>query len=100
MSFIWNEGCQTTFTNLKRQLIEPPILAFPRFDGTEFFLQTDACRQGLGLILAQIQGGKERVIAYGGRALHNAERNYTTTELEALAVVEGIQQIYSISSRS
>ena len=90
--FIWNKVCQTAFENLKTHLIEPPILAFPRFDVTEFFLQTDACEQGLGYILAQLQDGKERVIAYGGRSLHKAEHNYTTTELEALAVVEGIKK--------
>ena len=32
------------------------------------------------------------VVAYGGRALHAAEKNYSTTELEALAVVEGIKK--------
>ena len=71
---------------------EPPILAYPRFDGTEFMLQTDASRVGLGFILAQRQGGKERVIYYGGRALHAGEKHYTTTELEALAVVEGVKK--------
>ena len=71
---------------------EPPILAYPRFDGTEFILQTDASGVGLGFILAQNQDGKERVISYGGRALHKGEKNYTTTELEALAVVEGVKK--------
>lgn len=36
--------------------------------------------------------GEEKVIAYGGRALHATEKNYSTTELEALAVVEGIKK--------
>ena len=84
--FVWNEQCSEAFKILKQKLLEPPILAYPRFDGTEFILQTDASFKGLGFILAQKQDGKERVISYGGRALHNAERNYSITELEALAV--------------
>jgi hypothetical protein len=90
--FVWNDKCNNAFESLKQRLLEPPILAYPRFDGTEFILQTDASCKGLGFVLAQNQDGKERVISYGGRALHNAERNYTTTELEALAVVEGIKK--------
>lgn len=90
--FVWNEKCVEAFETLKQRLLEPPILAYPRFDGTEFILQTDASFKGLGFILAQKHDGKERVISYGGRALHDAEKNYTTTELEALAVVEGIKK--------
>jgi hypothetical protein len=90
--FVWDERCINAFETLKQKLQEPPILAYPRFDGTEFILQTDASRVGLGFILAQNQDGKERVISYGGRALHAGEKNYTTTELEALAVVEGVKK--------
>ena len=92
VSFVWDQSCQEAFKTLKGKLLEPPILAYPNFDGTEFILQTDASRTGLGFILAQKQDGKERVISYGGRALHDPERNYTVTEIEALAVVEGIKK--------
>jgi len=90
--FVWDRRCQQAFGTLKQKLLEPPILAYPAFDGTEFILQTDACGTGLGFILAQKQDDKERVISYGGRTLKDAERNYTTTELEALAVVEGVKK--------
>lgn len=92
VSFIWSQECSEAFEILKQKLLQPPILAYPRFDGTKFILQTDASTKGLGFILAQKQDGEEKVICYGGRALHNSERNYTTTELEALAVVEGIKK--------
>lgn len=67
MPFVWDGKCKTAFEALKQKLQEPPILAYPRFDGTEFIFQTDASGIGLGFILAQIQDAKERVISYGGR---------------------------------
>ncbi len=90
--FVWDEKRKVAFETLKQKLQEPPIFAYPRFDGTEFILQTDASGKGLGFISAQNQDGKERVVSYGGRALHKGEKNYTTTELEALAVVEGVKK--------
>ncbi|XP_038047480.1 uncharacterized protein K02A2.6-like [Patiria miniata] len=89
-SFVWSKTCQDAFEELKQKLQEPPVLVYPRFDGTEFILQTDASNVGLGFILAQQQDGEEKVISYGGRTLSKAERKYSTTELEALAVVEDL----------
>ena len=91
-SFVWAAICQDAFEELKQKLQEPPVLVYPRFDGTEFILQTDASNVGLGFILAQQQGGEDKVICFGGRTLSKAERKKSTTELEALAVVEGIKK--------
>ena len=51
----------------------------------------DASSTGIGFTLAQIQNAKEVVIAYNGRGLNQAERNYSTTEREALALVEELR---------
>ena len=76
---------------MKRALISAPVLAFPNFD-EQFLLYVDASLSGIGFALAQIQNGKEVVIAYNGRGLNQAERNYTTTERESLALLEGIKK--------
>lgn len=47
------------------------------------------------MVLGQRQEGKERVIAYSGRSLNPAERNYSVTEREGLAVVDGIKHFQS-----
>ena len=66
-------------------------MAYPDFS-LPFELNTDASSTGIGFALCQTQDGKHRAIAYGGRDLNPAERNYSTTEREALAIVEGIKK--------
>lgn len=51
----------------------------------------DASNKGIGLTLGKIIDGKETVVAYAGRDFNTAERNYSATEREALAVVDGIK---------
>ena len=90
-SFLWTEDCQKAFDTLKKALTEAPILAYPDFTQS-FQLATDASNDAIGMVLGQKQNGREVVIAYAGRKLNPAERNYSVTEREALAVVEGVKQ--------
>ena len=90
LKFQWTPVCQTAFDKLKDALTQAPILAYPDFS-LEFTLATDASDHGLGYVLGQIQNGREVVIAYGGRKLLPAEKNYNVTEREALGVVSGIK---------
>ena len=59
-------------------------------------LETDASIQGLGAILSQKQrDGLVHPVAYASRALLPAERNYSISELETLAVVWAIQYFHA-----
>ena len=89
-AFLWTEECQTAFETLKQALTEAPILAYPDFT-QPFQLATDASNDAIGMVLGQKRNGKEVVIAYAGRKLNPAERNYSVTEREALAVVDGVR---------
>ena len=85
--FIWSDSCQESFDRLKMLLTSTPVLAFPNFQ-QPFILETDASGIGLGAVLSQQQeDGSIRPSAYASRGLQKHERNYSISELEALAVV-------------
>ena len=88
--FLGTDACEQAFKALKEALISAPILAFPDFKET-FQLYTDASNEGVGVTLAQIQNGREVAIAYAGRDFNSAEKDYSTTQREALAVIFGIK---------
>lgn len=84
----WSSECEAAFQQLKQELVQAPILAYADFT-QPFLVYTDASNRGLGAVLAQCQGGVERVIAYASRSLHPAERNdsnYSSFKLELLAM--------------
>ena len=84
--FIWEDEQENAYQQLKAALLEPPILKYPDYSKT-FFVVTDASQVGLGASLMQEWDGRLHPIAYASRTLNTAERNYSTTKREALAVV-------------
>lgn len=80
MKFEWDEVCEKAFERLKKELVSPPVLAYPQSD-KEFTLVTDASGEALGAVLGQ----EGRPVEYASRMLNPAERNYSTFERELLA---------------
>jgi len=75
------------FEYLKERLTSTPILALPRREGL-FILDTDACAVQVGCTLLQQQPDKNTLpVGYYSRGLILAEKNYSTTDRESLAVV-------------
>ena len=50
-------------------------------------MMCDASDLAIGAVLRQGEGGKPYVVYYASKTLNEAQRNYTTTEKELLAVV-------------
>ena len=71
-------------------LVQAPVLSYSDFTKS-FTIYTDALGIGLGAVLSQEQGGKERVILYTSRSLNNTKKNYTVTDQECLAVVWAVK---------
>ncbi|KAL0821690.1 hypothetical protein ABMA28_005122 [Loxostege sticticalis] len=85
-SWRWTPEQQSAFEQLRQLLVSAPILR--QADETQpYKLRTDSSGYCLGAVLMQGEGPDERPIEYASRLLTAAERNYTTTEREALAVV-------------
>jgi transposase InsO family protein len=88
--FEWTGERQRAFEELKASMTVSPILQLPIF-GKEFVVRTDASDYATGAVLLQEHDGEERPVAYYSKKLGTAEKNYTTTEKEALAVVRAIK---------
>lgn len=90
--FVWSSDCETAFEELKQALTSGPVLC--HFDGTApTILHTDASGHGIGGVLLQRKANSlEQVVAYASRALTPAEKNYTITEQECLAIVWSVQK--------
>lgn len=92
--FMWTDKMSTNLSQLLDHLVNDPIVAYP--DAHKgFILRTDASRKGIGCVLLQEQDGEERIIAAYSRTLKDAERNYSATALEALAIVFGVRKCHS-----
>ncbi|GFS60073.1 transposon Tf2-9 polyprotein [Trichonephila clavipes] len=90
----WGFDQQNAFQTLKNCLTTPPVLK--QADGTQpYIIRTDASNYALGAVLLQGEESDEHPIEYASRLLTPSERNYSTTEREALAVVfEEISWLY------
>ncbi|GFX10731.1 transposon Tf2-9 polyprotein [Trichonephila clavipes] len=86
VEFHWGSEEVEAFHSLKKALTSDPVLGmYDERASTE--IHTDASGYGIGAVLVQIQNNVEKVIAYASRTLTKAEKNYSTTERECLAIV-------------
>uniref|UniRef100_A0ABD2WCF7 RNA-directed DNA polymerase n=1 Tax=Trichogramma kaykai TaxID=54128 RepID=A0ABD2WCF7_9HYME len=89
--FVWGADQERAFETLKQSLSEAPVLVRPDFE-KEFAIQTDASDYAIGAVLTQEREDGEHPVYYISRVLTPAERNYTVTEKECLAVIWAIEK--------
>ena len=84
--FIWTASCQQAFDSLKDKLTKAVGLGIPDKRG-DLVLETDASGVGIGAVLYQFTNGKLTPLWFLSRKLNKAEKNYSSRDREALAVV-------------
>ena len=83
------EEALKVFEELKQTCMQSPVLAFADYT-KDFLLETDASKEGLGVVLSQKQeDGQFHLVAYGSQVLTTHEKNYHSTKLEFLGVKVG-----------
>lgn len=92
--FEWTSEAEQAFKLLKEQLVQPPILALYN-PANKTNLVTDASIEGYGACVEQEVDGHWRPIAYASKKLNKAEKNYGITEMEAGAVMFGVNKFTS-----
>jgi len=86
-SFSWSDEAELAFQQLKTDIVQPPVLAFPNFE-KPFVVECDASGRGLGAVLMQ-QG---RPIAFHSQALKGKNLALPTYEKELLALVTTVKR--------
>ena len=91
-TYYWNEECNKSLKTLKEKMASAPILVFPKWN-VEFHVHVDASCIALGVVLTQPRAkGIDHLIAFASRQFSKAEKNYSTTEHEGLAMVYVLQK--------
>ena len=87
--FKWTEEAEKAFNDIKKLLINPPVLKALTPDGL-FHLESDTSREGVGGTLLQRQGNEWVVIDYYSKRLPQSAKNFKVTELELTGLLVNI----------
>lgn len=88
--FVWTQEAEAEFLDLKEALLKEPCLSLPDMS-RDFVLYTDASQESLGIVLSQFDQNKfPKPVSFASRKLKPAERNYSATEREILAIIYAV----------
>ena len=94
VKFEWNGSCQKTFQNCKKLILSNNVLEL--YDpNKQIILTTDASPYGVGAVLSHLINGIEKPVMFASSSLSAAEKNYSQTHREALAIVFGLRKFHS-----
>ena len=93
--FQWTEEAERAFDDIKKLLINPPVLKAPTLDGL-FQLESDTSREGIGGILLQKQGDEWVVKGYHSKRLPKSAKNFGVTELALTGLLVNIHSFMQL----
>ena len=89
----WGHRQQKAFNESKALLADKVLIHYD--PDLEVELSTDASSYGLGAVIShRMPDGSERPISFASRSLTAAEKNYSTLDREAAAVIFGVTKFY------
>ena len=100
--FKWDERCQASFEELKKQLTLVPMLAYPDVN-KEYVLYTDASDEAVGAVLIQEANGEqwikgvyhEKPIYFISHRLSRSQiKSYSTMEKELFAIHYALNKLH------
>jgi hypothetical protein len=83
----WDEVHQRAFNHVKATIAKDVVLAYPDYFQV-FEIYTDASSKQLGAVITQ----DNRPIAFFSRKLSDAQRKYSVTKIELLAIVKTLNE--------
>ena len=86
---VWSSSMLDAFNTLKGALVSVCMLTIPSQEDC-FVLHVDASGQGVGATLNVRREGVDLPVAFYSKQLQGAEKRYSATELEALAIFKAI----------
>ena len=92
--FVWDEDFKKSFKELKAYLTTAPIVRAPNWK-LPFEVMYNASDLTIGVVIGQREERKPYVVYYASKILNEAQRNYTTTEKELLAVVYALDKFHA-----
>ena len=90
--FEWTEECAQAFQQLIEYLSHLPIMSSPKIDEI-LFAYIAVAPYVVSLVLIQVDNGRQRLVYYVSKSLHEAEICYLPLEKAMLAVVHGTQKL-------
>lgn len=91
VKFEWTDECNKAFEELKVALTTAPVLVFPDFS-RQFYISVDASNYAVGGYISNEPPPNDKPIEYFSKSLNSAQRNYSTTHKELLAIILAIEQ--------
>lgn len=85
--FSWSLAAQQAIEQLKVAMTTTPVLGLPDFSAP-FTVETDACADGVGVVLMQ----HDRPLAFLSKALGPAHRHHSIYEKEFLALIMAVEK--------
>ena len=93
--FKWTDEAEKAFNDIKKLLVNPPVLKAPTLDGL-FRLESDTSQEGVGSTLLQKQENEWVVIGYHLKRLPPSAKNFGVTELELTGLLVNIHRFMQL----